>query len=230
MISTRKAATRAQLIGATEALICEGGLAAVTTQSVARRGGFAEGTIYRHFDSRDELIVATLKEHFRGDFEQAVERLLSRVGKGEVETNLAEFFGIILPLYATIAPAIGMLAADPALAAKNAESIRSEARGPRSLSLQIGQYLRAEQELGRVDKDANVCAAAGLLVSVGFYRALIVHIMCEDPIGIPDADLAAGIAGIIARGVGASRAAVKTARVKTSRVKTSQNQKKRSSR
>ncbi|MBV8490211.1 MAG: helix-turn-helix transcriptional regulator, partial [Candidatus Eremiobacteraeota bacterium] len=67
MASSRASATREGLIDATESLLREGGLVAVTTQNVARRAGVAEGTIYRHFDSRDALIVCAVRERLRGD-------------------------------------------------------------------------------------------------------------------------------------------------------------------
>jgi AcrR family transcriptional regulator len=211
LLSKRKAATREQLVGATEALISEGGLAAVTTQSVARRGGCAEGTIYRHFDSRDELIVATLRERFRGEFDHASELLRASVGKADVETNLAAFLSLMVPLYANVAPALGMLAADPCLAAKNAEAVRADGRGPRNLAEQIEKYFRAEQRLGRVAPDADIKAAGGLLVSLAFYRALVLHLMREDPVALSDRALVTSVAGILAKGLGATSTPTKTA-------------------
>jgi len=169
----------------------------VTTQSVARRGGFAEGTIYRHFQSRDELIVATLRERFRDDFADAVAILSERVGKGSVETNLFEFMSSVIPLHAIIAPAVGMLAADPALAAKNADALREDCRGPRIVAERIAGYFRAEQALGRVSRRIDPAVAAGMLVSVGFYRGLMLHLMGEDPIGISEQELAAAVAVIL---------------------------------
>ena len=169
----------------------------MTTQSVARRGGFAEGTIYRHFESRDELIIATLRDRFRDDFADAVAILSERVGQGSVEANLREFMTAVIPLHATIAPAIGMLAADPALAAKNADALREDCRGPRLLAERVAGYFRAEQQLGRVWAGIDPAVAAGMLISTGFYRGLMLHLMGEDPIGLPEAELAAAVAVIL---------------------------------
>jgi AcrR family transcriptional regulator len=197
----RKAATREQIVGATEALICEGGLAAVTTQSVARKGGFAEGTIYRHFESRDELIVSTMRERLAGDFEDATRALLSRAGKGDIVENLSRFVTTILPIYTTLAPVIGMLAADPALAARNAQSMCASGKSPRTFSERIATYFCEEQRLGRVAGDIDPVVAADLLVGLCFHRGLIRHLFHEDPAEISDRELPAALATIVGRGV-----------------------------
>jgi len=46
------------LLDAAAALMAEGGLGEATTAKVARRAGVAEGTIYRHFASKDALVEA----------------------------------------------------------------------------------------------------------------------------------------------------------------------------
>ncbi len=204
MIPVRKgAATREQLVDATERLMCEGGLSAVTTQSVARACGLSEGTIYRHFSSREELIVTTLRERLPGEFKTHVDALSAGAGRVPLDQNLGAFISGLLPIFATVAPSLGMLAADPTLAAKNAESLCADGKGPRLLIDQVAEYLRAEQRLGRVAAGINVRATAGLLVALCFYRSLMAHLFDEDPIGLGDKALAAAVAGIIERGIGA---------------------------
>ena len=51
-------ATFDSLLDATAELLAEGGLAEATTARLARRAGVAEGTIYRHFPSKDALVEA----------------------------------------------------------------------------------------------------------------------------------------------------------------------------
>ena len=36
-----------------------------------------------------------------------------------------------------------------------------------------------------------------MLISTGFYRGLMLHLMGEDPIGLPEAELAAAVAVIL---------------------------------
>jgi AcrR family transcriptional regulator len=175
--SARAAATREQLIDATESLIREGGLAAVTTQNVARRGGVAEGTIYRHFESRDELIVCAVRERLRGDFEKPA------------AASVREIVRTLVSLHASGAPALAMLAADPALSARNAAAQLAEGRGPRSLLEAVAKHLRSSTP------------AATLLVGACFYRSLMQHLFGEDPTGLDDERFASAIAQIVARGI-----------------------------
>lgn len=53
---------RTQLLSAASALLMEGGIDAVTVDEVARRSGVAKSTMYRHFESVDELVIAALDQ------------------------------------------------------------------------------------------------------------------------------------------------------------------------
>jgi AcrR family transcriptional regulator len=198
------AKTREHLIDATERLICGSGLSGVTTQKVARSCGFAEGTIYRHFNSLEDLIMTALRERLPGEFQPHIDELLASVGHGSIEANLRTFVDKVLPIYSIIAPTLGMLAANPALAARNAEAMRADGNGPGQLLERISVYFKGEQRLGRIPPDVDARAAAGSLISFCFYHSLMQHLFGEDPMHLSDADLSAAIARIVGRGVAAS--------------------------
>lgn len=200
MIS-KAATTRERLIGATESLMCEGGLAAVTTQNVARTCGVAEGTIYRHFESREELIVTVLRERLRGEFQTPVQALARGAGKGALDEGLSAFIAAVLPIFALLAPIAAMLAADPVLAAKNAAALRAEGKSPSHLLSQLADYVREEQRLGRVSSDVDARAAAGLMVGLCFYRGLMQALFGEDPTGLSDAAVPGAVATILTHGL-----------------------------
>jgi AcrR family transcriptional regulator len=54
---TTAAGTRERLLAAAQELIEEGGYGAATVVAIAERAGVAAGTLYRHFDSKEELFV-----------------------------------------------------------------------------------------------------------------------------------------------------------------------------
>jgi AcrR family transcriptional regulator len=56
------AARSARLLAAASALAADGGYEAVHMRAVARRAGVALGTLYRHFSSKDQLLVAVLAD------------------------------------------------------------------------------------------------------------------------------------------------------------------------
>jgi AcrR family transcriptional regulator len=199
---TKKSAeTREQLIDATERLICDGGLTSITTQNVARACGVAEGTIYRHFPSREELIVTTLRERLPGEYQTHVDALVESVGTRDVETNLRTFIGAIVPIFGIVSPALGMLAADPALAARNADAMRADGVGPTHLIDQVAHYFLQEQGIGRICPSVAPRTAASMLVALCFYRSLMRHVFGEDPTRLTDAGLSRELALILGRGV-----------------------------
>ncbi|MEI2640168.1 MAG: TetR/AcrR family transcriptional regulator [Microthrixaceae bacterium] len=55
--------SRAKLLDAATELLTEGGSRAVTVDAVAERSGVAKSTMYRHFASQTELLVAVLRHN-----------------------------------------------------------------------------------------------------------------------------------------------------------------------
>jgi AcrR family transcriptional regulator len=53
--------TRERLLAAAQALIEEGGYGAASVAAIAERAGVAAGTLYRHFDSKQELFVEVFR-------------------------------------------------------------------------------------------------------------------------------------------------------------------------
>ncbi|WP_284736101.1 TetR/AcrR family transcriptional regulator [Dongia deserti] len=57
-------ATRHRLRSAALELFVEKGVAETTTRDLAKKAGIAEGTIYRHFESKDELVRDLFQDHY----------------------------------------------------------------------------------------------------------------------------------------------------------------------
>ncbi|CAB4362683.1 MAG: TetR family transcriptional regulator [Actinobacteria bacterium] len=55
--------SRAKLLAAATELLVESGPRAVTVDAVAERSGVAKSTLYRHWASRDELLVDVMRSH-----------------------------------------------------------------------------------------------------------------------------------------------------------------------
>src|SRR5690242_6505813 len=60
--STAGAATRDKLMRAAVAIVAREGMAAATTSAIAAEAGVAEGTLYRHYDSKDDLLIAAYRQ------------------------------------------------------------------------------------------------------------------------------------------------------------------------
>jgi AcrR family transcriptional regulator len=88
-LDPRVARSRDSVLGAARDLLVESGPAAVTVDAVVARSGVAKSTIYRHWESRDELLVDVMKCSAPNlpvppddlDFEAAVRVLVVQVGE-----------------------------------------------------------------------------------------------------------------------------------------------------
>jgi AcrR family transcriptional regulator len=54
---------KSEVVDAALALFMRKGIKATTTRDIASRAGISEGTIYRHFDSKDELAAVVFEEN-----------------------------------------------------------------------------------------------------------------------------------------------------------------------
>src|SRR5580693_9088193 len=61
MSTAAAAGTRERLLGAAQELIEEGGYGAASVAAIAERAGVAAGTLYRHFESKQELFVEVFR-------------------------------------------------------------------------------------------------------------------------------------------------------------------------
>lgn len=62
----RAVATRQRLIDAAVASLCTHGWAGTTTTVVARRAGVSQGSLYKHFGNKHQLIAAAMEELLAG--------------------------------------------------------------------------------------------------------------------------------------------------------------------
>ena len=59
---TQPSTTREKLMRAAMDIVAEDGFGAATTAAIADRTGLAEGTLYRHFKSKDALLIAAYRQ------------------------------------------------------------------------------------------------------------------------------------------------------------------------
>jgi AcrR family transcriptional regulator len=167
--------TRERLMDATERIIREQGIMAVTTKDIARAAGFSEATLYRHFQDKTDLLLAVMSERISGSFLRLIRELPERAGTGTVQATLEELAAAALAFFAHTAPLSAAIAADPTFAARHYARLRELGSGPEFALRSVMAYLKAEQELGRVHADASPAAAATLLLGVCFNYAATRH-------------------------------------------------------
>src|SRR3954452_7511930 len=99
--------TRQKILEATHHLLKERGLARLTSKAIAQESGFAEGTIFKHFGTKDGLILSVVREQIPAFTAVAS---AGRAGSGTVYDNLVQIGLAAIAYTASLIPiAAGVL-------------------------------------------------------------------------------------------------------------------------
>jgi AcrR family transcriptional regulator len=188
----RKTDTRQALIDAALEVFLERGFARATTREIAQAAGVAEGTIYRHFADKYALfheVFLTLTVEVVGE----LQRFGERAGQGTVRENLESLFSLVGGIQEQLSSLMASMWADPDLAkhvGARARELAPEGFVPPGPVAMVAEYIRAEQQLGRIRRDVDATEAAAVVVSVpfaaGMERALSTHPVATGEFPVPD--------------------------------------------
>ncbi len=192
--------TREKIVEAAGRVMREKGLTRSTTKEIAREAGYSEGTIYKHFESKEELFVCVLTED-SSSFVGVLGELPGKVGRGELGGVLAEVAKAALAFYGESFPMSASIFSEPGLLASHRAEIRRMDTGPQKANEALMSYLEAERNLGRVHEDSDPEAAAAMLLGACFQRAFLKSFSGEDDTPARDEDFAGGIAQTLARSI-----------------------------
>ncbi|MFD0851141.1 TetR/AcrR family transcriptional regulator, partial [Actinomadura adrarensis] len=145
----------------------EHGVARATTKQIARAAGYSEALLYKHFRDKEEILLRVLEERMPAFGAAAIP------GKETVESNLVEVAHSALRFYRQAFPMMASVVAQPRLMTAFRESLARYGAGPHFPVNGLADYLRAEQELGRVSSDADPDSAAALLMGACFQQAFL---------------------------------------------------------
>jgi AcrR family transcriptional regulator len=179
-----KPSLRRRIIDAADALIREHGLAGATTREIARAAGCAEGSIYVHFEDKIDLVIAVIVE--REPFFAELLELPAKAGDHTVEDNLVPWVEEFLQLLRENQPIFYALMGDRTVFARFKERLRERQTGPVAVFRAAAAYVRAEQELGRIDARVEPEVVASILIGACRDRTLtkaLAGIESEPPSG-----------------------------------------------
>ncbi|MEV0382998.1 TetR/AcrR family transcriptional regulator [Nonomuraea sp. NPDC050643] len=163
--------TRDVILDATAKVMAEQGLANVTIRRIARAAGFTEAALYKHFSSKADLLVAVIRERSPG-FTQLAQALR---GGGDLMDDLTAVARAAIDFYRAGFPMFASMFADPDTLDSHKEELRQQGAGPHKANEVVAAFLRAAQRSGRLSKEADVDAAAGLLLGACFQHAFLGH-------------------------------------------------------
>jgi AcrR family transcriptional regulator len=169
-----KPTLRRRIIEAADLLIREHGLAGATTREIARAAGCAEGSIYVHFEDKIDLVIAVVVER-EPTFAELLE-LPARAGEATVEANLVPWVEELVGLIRDNQPIFFALMSDRNVFERFKARVRERQTGLVAVFNAAADYVRSEQELGRVDARAEPEVVATILIGAArdhtFTRAL----------------------------------------------------------
>ena len=157
-----KPTLRRRIIEAADTLIREQGLSGATTREIARAAGCAEGSIYVHFEDKIDLVIAVIVE--RDPYFADLLELPSRAGEGTVETNLEPWVVELVSLIRENQPIFFALMGDRNVFQRFKARIRERQTGLVAVFKAASDYVRAEQELGRIDQRVDAGVVATILI------------------------------------------------------------------
>ncbi|MGZ6652200.1 MAG: TetR/AcrR family transcriptional regulator [Solirubrobacteraceae bacterium] len=168
-------ALRDAVIDAALRVIQERGLARTRTSHIARAAGCSEGSIYRYFSGKSELVHEVIRSRLLTMIGTLGE-LPTRAGTATVEANVFDAARAALASYGDGVMLLGGLFADAELLAAEREFLAGRDAGPHAVAVNLAAYLKAEQRLGRVRAEADVDVAARVVLASclgeSFFRAI----------------------------------------------------------
>ncbi|WP_454649988.1 TetR/AcrR family transcriptional regulator [Bradyrhizobium liaoningense] len=157
--------THQLILSAAAKTIREVGLARATTKLIARTAGVSEASIFKHFDQKNDLLLAV----FRSQGDTCV-RVAGREAAGidHVQDNFVRLGRAALAHYRQIMPWLVASFADMAL---SRQSIADFKRGSHNLDAKATEYISEEQRLGRISENCEAAIIAEMLLAPCFRRA-----------------------------------------------------------
>ncbi|GAA1884415.1 TetR/AcrR family transcriptional regulator [Asanoa iriomotensis] len=170
------------------------GMANATTREIAKAAGYSEATLYKHFTGKAELLVAVLRERTPG-FVQ-LSRATHTLDE-DLTSGLTAIASAAIAFYTDSFPMLASIFSDPSILTAHTSGLREVGAGPHKVNESVIDYLRGQQERGMVRPDADLYAAAGLLIGACFQHAFLGHMTW--PERRSDAEAAHAFAALTAR-------------------------------
>jgi len=196
--SIRPRNTRQQILDAAQRLIEKEGFSRLTTSEIAREAGYAEGTIFKHFQRKDDLALAVVLEN-APRFRDIIAG--KQAGTGSVQKNLQDITLAALRLSEKLIPMAAALFADANLLRRQREALSKTGQGPREAFDLIASYVSQEQQLGRISRRLTPLMVSSLLLGSCFHRAFLRQALGRHLLPMKDGEFASALVFTLINGL-----------------------------
>lgn len=170
---------RNRILEAAEQVILNNGISKTTTKEIARIAECSEGSLYNHFQSKEDLFLQVMKGHLQG-FLSVLFKLNGNRGTRTVKENLEEVARAALDYFLLSIVITASMFTEPSFLARHREGFQQRNEGPHRANEIVMAYLRAEQKLGRVNADVNPRSCSDLLLGACFQHAFHLQFLGEE--------------------------------------------------
>ena len=192
--------TRDRILDAAADVMTRLGLAKATTKEIARAAGCSEALLYKHFREKEEIFLGVLK-HRLPNLTATLAALPPQAGTGSVRERLIEVVDVAVRFYQGGLAIGSSMLGDPTLVRRHREWLLGRGVGPQLANRMLADYLRAEQQAGRLATGADADAAAALLLGASYQRAFLVRLMGEEVLTPPADAFARSVVDASLRGL-----------------------------
>jgi AcrR family transcriptional regulator len=165
----RETDTRTAILEAAHRVIADVGVSGATTREIARAAGCAEGTLYVHFESRFALLAGLFDKNVT-IARRAMQALAEKVGLNDPLKNLAGALTDVRAFLERVMPILAGVYADHGLRKTFREKWPEAGFGPQRFRAHIDDYIRREQEIGRIARQVEPGVASEALLSLLFFQ------------------------------------------------------------
>jgi AcrR family transcriptional regulator len=187
-MAASQTSTRDQIVTATRKLIEDRGIAHITSKQIAQAAGCAEGTIFRHFARKEDLLLAAVL----ANFPPLQEALMSITG-GTSRERLQRLALNVIRFFEQITPAAVAVLSDAELTRRHRETMRENNGGPQRLYMVVSRVIESEQARGALHADLSPMHISSALLGPCFFRVFTRLSLGNNALEITDEEFVAGL-------------------------------------
>lgn len=199
--------TRKRILDAAQRLIERGGFTRLTTKNIAQEAECSEGTLFKHFGTKENLCLAVILEN-SPSFMDALRR--PNAGRGSVHENLKGFAVAAIRFSEKLIPAVVPLLADAKLLARHRGVKHRGERGAEMAFQLVADYVAEEQKIGRISTSAKPLFVAAVLMGPCFHWVFFRHAMGTSVFPSTDDKFVTGLVDTIMTGISIKQTSKRT--------------------
>ena len=187
-MAVSETSTRDQIVTATRKLIEDRGIAHITSKQIAQAAGCAEGTIFRHFARKEDLLLAAVLANF-----PSLREALTAITGGTPRERLQRLALNVIRFFEQITPAAVAVLSDAELARRHRDTMREHNGGPQRLYMAVSRFIESEQARGTLHADLSPVHISSALLGPCFFRVFTRLSLGKNVLEIPDEEFVAGL-------------------------------------